>query len=111
MLNRVRTAVTAILTTSLVILLYVNWSSGETRLKHVIHAQYEINSPDFRRSMNRLLGPPLTPGNRIQALHNGEEIFPAMLEAIRQAKQSITFEIYIYWKGEIGRQFTEELCR
>jgi cardiolipin synthase len=43
-------------------------------------------------------------------LQNGDEIFPAMLAAIRQAKESITFETYIYWSGETGRLFAEALC-
>jgi len=33
-----------------------------------------------------------------------------MLEAIRQAEQSITFETYIYWSGEIGRAFADALA-
>ncbi|MDQ3231269.1 MAG: phospholipase D-like domain-containing protein [Pseudobdellovibrionaceae bacterium] len=111
MLERWRIAVLSVLTTALVILIGMNWSSGETRLKHTIEPLYEVDSPAFRRSLNRLLGPSFTPGNRIEALHNGVEIFPAMLDAIRSAKHSINFEIYIYWKGEIGRTFTAELCK
>jgi cardiolipin synthase len=33
-----------------------------------------------------------------------------MLEAIRGARRSITFETFIYWKGEIGREFAEALA-
>jgi cardiolipin synthase len=32
-----------------------------------------------------------------------------MLEAIRAARQTITFESYIYWSSAIGRKFTEAL--
>lgn len=38
-------------------------------------------------------------GNRIVDLQNGDEIFPSMLEAIASARQSITFETYIYWSA------------
>ena len=41
--------------------------------------------------------------------HNGVQIFPAMLEAIRNARETVTFETYIYWSGEIGRKFSEAL--
>ena len=41
---------------------------------------------------------------------NGNRIFPAMLEAIRAAKRSITFETFIYWTGKIGREFAEALA-
>ena len=42
-------------------------------------------------------------------LRNGEEIFPAMLEAIRSARMSLRLETYIYTDGRIGREFLVEL--
>ena len=75
------------------------------RVKH----QYATNDPQFERTMNSLLGPGLRPGNEIATLRNGAEIFPAMLRAIRSARRSIDFETYIYWKGDIGRQFADAL--
>ena len=42
-------------------------------------------------------------GNRVDALQNGDEIFPAMLAAIRGARRTINFESYIYWSGDIGQ--------
>jgi cardiolipin synthase len=33
-----------------------------------------------------------------------------MLEAIRGAQESITFETYIYWSGDIGQKFSDALC-
>ena len=65
--------------------------------------------PQFVRSMGSLLGPAIVPGNRVTALCNGDEIFPAMLEAIRGAKRTICFETFIYWSGEIGREFADAL--
>lgn len=38
-----------------------------------------------------------------------DEFYPAMMEAINQARESITIEAYIYWKGNIGRLFAEAL--
>src|SRR6185436_8221941 len=32
------------------------------------------------------------------------------LAAIRSAKQTITFETYIYWSGEVGKHFCDALC-
>ena len=60
--------------------------------------------------MGSLLGPGIVGGNRVQELLNGEQIFPAMLAAIRSAQRSITFETYIYWSGDIGREFAEALA-
>jgi len=59
--------------------------------------------------MGSLLGPGFVPGNKVTALYNGDDIFPAMLTAIRSARRTITFESYIYWSSSIGRQFTAAL--
>jgi cardiolipin synthase len=75
-----------------------------------IDHRYAVSDPAFVRSMGVLLGPPLAPGNRADTLVNGDQIFPSMLEAIRSARRSITFESYIYWKGDIGRQFRDALA-
>jgi cardiolipin synthase A/B len=56
-----------------------------------------------------LVGAALTRGNRYDVLTNGDQIFPAMLEAIRGAKRRISFENYIYDVGEIATQFTAAL--
>ncbi len=55
-----------------------------------------------------LLGPQFVAGSRARVLRNGDEIFPAMLAAIRSAQTTITFETYIYWSGDIGREFAVE---
>ena len=57
-----------------------------------------------------MLGPNFVPGNNITTLVNGNQIFPAMLGAIRSAKHSISFETYVFQDGEIARQFTEALA-
>ncbi|MEX2531368.1 MAG: phospholipase D-like domain-containing protein [Gemmatimonadota bacterium] len=83
-------------------------SSGKGLIRKVRH-RYGVSDPQFRREMSVMLGPSITSGNRITALHNGDEIFPAMLRAIRGASVSITFETYVYWSGEVGREFAEAL--
>jgi cardiolipin synthase len=50
------------------------------------------------------------PGNRFEMLLNGDRIFPSMLEAIRSARQTITFETFIYWSGDIGEQIARALA-
>jgi cardiolipin synthase len=87
----------------------MNFAIPEKRLERRTPHLYGISDPQFRREMSVLLGPSIVAGNRIVALQNGDEIFPAMLEAIGSARVSITFETYIYWSGEIGEAFTEAL--
>jgi cardiolipin synthase A/B len=62
------------------------------------------------RTIDGLLGSSLSQGNRIETLRNGDAIFPAMLEAVRSAERTITFETYIYWSGFIARDFAEALA-
>lgn len=100
----------AVITTTVVVLLLLNLTSGEKKIGKRITPLYAVAEPQFLRSMGNLLGPSLQDGNRIDGLRNGCEIFPAMLDAIRQARRSITFETYIYWSGEIGRAFAEALA-
>jgi cardiolipin synthase len=69
-----------------------------------------IGDPEFHQTMANLLGPPIVEGNAVETLLNGDQIFPPMLEAIRSAKKTVTFESYIYWEGEIAEQFTDALC-
>jgi cardiolipin synthase len=69
-----------------------------------------IADPEFRQTMANLLGPPIVEGNSVQTLLNGDQIFPAMLDAIRSAKKTVTLESYIFWEGKIADQFTAALC-
>jgi cardiolipin synthase A/B len=80
------------------------------RERYSVRHLYAASDPQFERTMSSLLGPGLVPGNEVATLRNGDEIFPAMLRAIHGAKRSIDFETYIYWKGNIGRQFAEALA-
>jgi cardiolipin synthase A/B len=53
---------------------------------------------------------PIVGGNRVDLLLNGEEIFPAMLEAIRGARRTITYAQYSYGDGLIAREVAEALA-
>jgi len=90
-------------------LLVLNFSSGEKKIEEKVEHQYALQSGQYQRTLGAMLGPPITDGNRFEALYNGDQIFPPMLQAIRSAKQSITFETYIYWSGDIGKAFADAL--
>jgi cardiolipin synthase len=74
-----------------------------------VQSLYSARTPEFRQAAGSLLGPDFVGGNSISTLVNGDEIFPAMLSAIRSAKRSINLETYIFWDGEIGKKFTAAL--
>jgi cardiolipin synthase len=54
---------------------------------------------------------PLAGGNRIEALHNGEQAYPAMLEAIEAAEHTLFLTTYIFDTNHTGRQFIDGLTR
>ncbi|TXK65647.1 cardiolipin synthase [Alkalisalibacterium limincola] len=90
-------------------LLWLNLSAPPRQLSEVLEHRYSVSDRQFLHELGALLGPPVALGNDVQDLHNGVEIFPAMLEAIESAERTITFETYIYWSGEIGERFTRAL--
>jgi cardiolipin synthase len=91
------------------LLIVVLPASREKQIEQEIEPLYTVGDPLFVRSMGVLIGPAIVGGNRIADFQNGDEIFPAMLEAIRGAKRTIAFETYVYWSGRIGREFAEAL--
>ena len=63
-----------------------------------------IDDPAFRTSLEAFAGAPILGDNRVDILLNGEETFPALLDAIRSAEHTITFEAYIFHEGKIADQ-------
>jgi len=107
--SRLLVALISIAVTLLVVLIGVNFTAGEKKIEQEIPRLYSVADPQFERTLGVLLGPSILDGNRISTLLNGDQIFPAMLSAIRGAQKTITFETYIYWSGQIGKDFAEAL--
>jgi cardiolipin synthase len=103
------TIILAIICTLLITLIVANFVTSEKKIHASIKRLYPIRDTQFLRSMGMLLGPAILHGNKIVHFENGTRIFPAMLEAIRDARRTITFETYIYWSGSIGNEFAETL--
>lgn len=97
-------------TTALVILVARNFISGEKKIKREIPRLYSTHDSLFERALSQLLGPPMVNGNTVTPLQNGDQIFPAMLAAIGQAKKSITFESFIFTSGSVADSFTAALA-
>ena len=70
--------------------------------------EYGVKSLEFARSMEGL-GSRMRPFNTAKLLNNGDEFFPAILDAIRSAKHSVNIELYIYADGKIGTTFAQVL--
>ena len=102
--------VLTVLATAVAVVLAINFVTPEKKLERRIEHRYDTADEQFVREMGVMLGPSVIDGNHVVAYNNGAEIFPAMLEAIRGARVSVTFETYVYWSGEIGELFAKALA-
>ncbi len=92
-----------------VTIVVMNFRSAEKQIQTSLQHKYGVTDPQFLRELGILLGPSIMQGNRIENLENGDQIFPAMLSAIKGARQTIDFETYIYWSGTVGKEFADAL--
>ena len=97
------------LATGALVLLALNFTAGEKKVQQQLPRLYSTADPQFERALGSLLGPGIVGGNAVTELINGDQIFPPMLAAIKSAQKSVTFETYIYWSGDIGKQFADAL--
>lgn len=74
---------------------------------YALEPDFDTTTSEFRRTMAGATGMPPVDGNRVEIFNNGDEFYPAMLEAIESARHSVTMEQYIYWHGDVGRRFAE----
>jgi cardiolipin synthase A/B len=79
-------------------------------VEYYLDYQFTVRDPEFFPSAHALSDPLPVAGNKIELLHNGKMIFPAMLEAIRGAQESVNFEAFLFHSGEVGSQFRDALA-
>lgn len=101
--------VITIIFTAISMLIILNFVTGEKKIQRKLDKQYSIHDLQFGRSVSALLGPAFIGDNEVKVLTNGDKIFPEMLKAIRGARQTITFETFIYWGDSIGEEFANAL--
>lgn len=65
--------------------------------------------PGLVRLSYLVTGMPLRVGQTVRMLRNGEEAFPAMIGAIRDAKRTVYLATYIFESNTSGKQFVAEL--
>ncbi|MDD3764321.1 MAG: cardiolipin synthase [Nevskiales bacterium] len=75
------------------------------------HAGIPESLGEVVRTADVLTRRPLLDGNRIGLLHNGEQTYPRMLDAIDSARHSIYLASYIFDVDDCGRRFAEALAR
>jgi cardiolipin synthase len=84
-------------------LFFPDWPSDD----HTTGFDADPGSDSFVEGSAVFLNCPLFRGGEVTLLQNGDAFFPAMLDAIRSARDSVNFETYIFEPDEIGRQFMD----
>jgi cardiolipin synthase A/B len=67
--------------------------------------------PGAAEYLAALVAADLVTGNEYDVLVNGDQVFPAMLQAIDSARERVSFETYVYEKGKVANDFTDALER
>jgi cardiolipin synthase len=68
-----------------------------------------LDSEDFLCVLEAITDSKIHRHGRVEVLTNGEVFYEAELEAIRNAKESVNIEAYIFQKGELTKRFVEAL--
>jgi cardiolipin synthase A/B len=92
-------------------LLLAMTTSGCVRVNpHVALPDLALGEPSFFPTLEAYASAPIVGGNALQFLLNGEQIFPAILDAIRGAKETIAYAQYFYEDGPVAREIAEALA-
>ncbi len=84
-------------------LFFPDWPRPDDRMEF----RADPGSDEFVVAVAGVLGIPVYRGGQVTILQNGDAFFTAMLEAIRAARDTITFEVYIFESDEIGHRFMD----
>jgi cardiolipin synthase A/B len=77
---------------------------------HLELPHLETKQPAFAATLGGYSGTPVVPGNRVDILLNGQEIFPAKLAAIRSARRTINYAQYVFESGKPAEQIAAALA-
>jgi cardiolipin synthase A/B len=82
----------------------------ETGHGYRLRGEVDVGKPSFLRAAEAITGAPVSYGNDADLLINGDRIFPAYLEAIRTAEETVNLLTYAYWRGDIAVEVADGLC-
>ena len=77
---------------------------------HLELPHLETRQPAFAATLGGYSGTPVVPGNRVDILLNGQEIFPAKLAMIRSARRTINYAQYVFESGEPAEEIAAALA-
>ncbi len=70
----------------------------------------EIGDPSFAATLTAYTEAAILPGNRVDILLNGDEIFPAKVRAIRSAKKTVNYAQYVFEDGQPAEDVANALA-
>jgi cardiolipin synthase len=70
----------------------------------------DVGSDDYMHAAEAITGFPISEASTAEALVNGDRIFPALLDTIQSAEQTLCLETYVYWTGEIAERVAAAVC-
>ena len=75
-----------------------------------LRGEVDVRDATFLRAAEALTGAPVSFGNDVELLINGDRIFPAYIRAIREAEETVNLLTYAYWRGDIAIEVADTLC-
>jgi cardiolipin synthase len=84
------------------------WKTRYRQLEFDVEA--DLGGEEFLRLAEALAQAPVLPGNEVELLVNGDEVFPAMLETISSARRTLNVLTYIYWQGDIAEHVADAIA-
>ena len=94
-------------TIAVIITLFFSWGRRPGRL--VATEALAVDEPEFIAAVAGTAGTPVRRGGTVRLLSNGVEIFPALLQSLRAARQTITFSCYIWEPGQVSDEVSAAL--
>jgi cardiolipin synthase len=70
----------------------------------------ELGDQSFHATLEAYAGAPIVSDNDVRILLNGDRIFPALIEAIRSARTSLTYAQYFFEEGPIADDLVAALA-
>ena len=78
-------------------------------IPYTLHERLDCASTQFVHSLKSVTLSAVHDDNRFEVLTNAAQFYPAMLDAIVEAQQSINLECYIFRPDETGRRFMDAM--
>jgi cardiolipin synthase len=75
-----------------------------------LRGEIDPGDESFLRAAEALTGAPISWGDDVELLINGDRIFPRFLETIRSAEKTLCMTTYAYWRGDIAHEVADALC-